>query len=71
MNRTEAGEQMPCRLITYKENYKFKDYQSPKSSGKGTLEKGLGAFVKDLKEEFKTLIMFTFGMLSVGMDGPF
>ncbi|KAF7819543.1 putative galactinol--sucrose galactosyltransferase 5 [Senna tora] len=46
MNHTVAGEQMPCRLIKYQENYKFRDYVS---------EKGLGAFVKDLKEEFKTV----------------
>lgn len=55
MNHTVAGEQMPCRLITFQENYKFRDYRSPRSWGKGALEKGLGAFVKDLKEEFKTV----------------
>lgn len=26
MNRTSAGEQMPCRLIKFQENYKFRDY---------------------------------------------
>ncbi|KAM5571967.1 galactinol--sucrose galactosyltransferase-like [Rosa sericea] len=45
MKRTSAGEQMPCRLTSFVENYKFRDYKSP--SGKG-----MGAFVKDLKEEF-------------------
>ncbi|XP_019185883.1 PREDICTED: probable galactinol--sucrose galactosyltransferase 5 [Ipomoea nil] len=50
MNRTAAGEQMPCRLIKFQENYKFRDYASPKS---GT--KGMGAFIKDLKETFNTV----------------
>ncbi|PRQ17252.1 putative galactinol--sucrose galactosyltransferase [Rosa chinensis] len=45
MKRTSAGEQMPCRLTSFVENYKFRDYKS--LSGKG-----MGAFVKDLKEEF-------------------
>ena len=49
MNRTSAGEQMPCRLIKFEENYKFRDYLSP--SG----EKGMGAFVKDVKEEFRSV----------------
>ncbi|KAI4350658.1 hypothetical protein L6164_005092 [Bauhinia variegata] len=57
MNHAVAGEQMPCRLIKYGENYKFRDYVSPRRSGTATGdgEKGLGAFVKDLKEEFKTV----------------
>ncbi|KAK9272818.1 hypothetical protein L1049_003196 [Liquidambar formosana] len=50
MNRTAAGEQMPCRLIKFEENYKFRDYVSPKAQNKG-----MGAFVKDLKEEFKSV----------------
>ncbi|PHU23704.1 Galactinol--sucrose galactosyltransferase [Capsicum chinense] len=50
MNRTAAGEQMPCRLIKFEENYKFWDYESPRGKGKG-----MGAFVKDLKEEFKSV----------------
>ncbi|KAI9075574.1 hypothetical protein K1719_042480 [Acacia pycnantha] len=54
INHTVAGEQMPCRLIKYEENYKFRDYVSPKRSGSSG-EKGLGAFVKDLKDEFKTV----------------
>lgn len=55
MNRTAAGEQMPCRLIKFQENYKFRDYISPKKSGTGALNKGMGAFVKDLKDEFKSV----------------
>ncbi|KAI9077815.1 hypothetical protein K1719_040301 [Acacia pycnantha] len=54
INHTVAGEQMPCRLIKYEENYKFRDYVNPKRSGSSG-EKGLGAFVKDLKDEFKTV----------------
>ncbi|KAJ4840177.1 hypothetical protein Tsubulata_002925 [Turnera subulata] len=49
MNHTVAGEQMPCRLIKFEENYKFRDYESPKVPCK----KGMGAFVRALKEEFK------------------
>ncbi|KAJ7945832.1 galactinol--sucrose galactosyltransferase-like [Quillaja saponaria] len=49
MNRTAAGEQMPCRLIKFEENYKFGEYKSQRDP----LDKGLGAFVRDLKEEFK------------------
>ncbi|XP_034706237.1 galactinol--sucrose galactosyltransferase [Vitis riparia] len=55
MNRTAAGEQMPCRLIKFQENYKFRDYVSPKSSGPTALAKGMGAFVRDLKDEFKSV----------------
>ncbi|KAK1321926.1 Galactinol--sucrose galactosyltransferase [Acorus calamus] len=44
MNRTSAGEQMLCRLIKFQENYKFRDYKS-----------GMGGFVKDLKEAFKSV----------------
>ncbi|XAR58211.1 Galactinol--sucrose galactosyltransferase [Bertholletia excelsa] len=50
MNRTSAGEQMPCRLTKFQENYKFRDYQSPRGSGKG-----MGAFIRDLKEEFRSV----------------
>jgi raffinose synthase len=46
MNRTAAGEQMPCRLIKFEENYKFRDYRN---------HEGLGAFVRDLKDEFRTV----------------
>ncbi|KAL5544088.1 hypothetical protein UlMin_007872 [Ulmus minor] len=48
MNRTAAGEQMPCRLIKFEENHKFRSYES----GCG---KGMGVFVRDLKEEFKSV----------------
>uniref|UniRef100_A0A7N0U928 galactinol--sucrose galactosyltransferase n=1 Tax=Kalanchoe fedtschenkoi TaxID=63787 RepID=A0A7N0U928_KALFE len=52
MNRTSAGEQMPCRLIRFEENHKFKNYQTRKRTGSGRVENGMGAFVRDLKEEF-------------------
>ncbi|KAI8533658.1 hypothetical protein RHMOL_Rhmol10G0026300 [Rhododendron molle] len=57
VNRTSAGEQMPCRLLKFEENYKFRDYESPgsKRSAAGGPSKGMGAFVKDLKEEFKSV----------------
>ncbi|KAJ0049303.1 hypothetical protein Pint_15509 [Pistacia integerrima] len=51
MDRTSAREQMPCRLIKFEENYKFRDYKSSKEPSK----KGMGAFVRDLKEEFKSV----------------
>ncbi|KAL3716842.1 hypothetical protein ACJRO7_008422 [Eucalyptus globulus] len=51
MNRTAAGEQMPCRLIKFEENYKFRDYQSKR----GDSATGMGAFVRDLKEEFRSV----------------
>ncbi|KAJ0113738.1 hypothetical protein Patl1_02805 [Pistacia atlantica] len=53
VNQTIAGEQMPCRLLKFQENYKFRDYISPKKSGNSG--KGMGAFIKDLKEEFKSV----------------
>ncbi|KAG5242084.1 galactinol--sucrose galactosyltransferase [Salix suchowensis] len=49
------GEQMPCRLLKFQENYKFRDYVSPKSLAIGSKEKGMGAFIKDLKEEFTSV----------------
>ncbi|KAH9605976.1 hypothetical protein KSS87_008434 [Heliosperma pusillum] len=58
MNRTTAGEQMPCRLIKYEANHKFRDYVSPKDIGLGQFDrpnKGMGAFVRDLKDEFKSV----------------
>jgi raffinose synthase len=56
MNCAVAGEQMPCRLLKFQENYKFKDYVSPKSLSAGaTNNKGMGFFIKDLKEEFKSV----------------
>lgn len=51
MNRTSAGEQMPCRLIKFEENYKFRDYKSRRVPSR----KGMGAFARELKEEFKTV----------------
>ncbi|KAG5230221.1 galactinol--sucrose galactosyltransferase [Salix suchowensis] len=51
MNRTAAGEQMPCRLVKFEENYKFRDYESPK----GPSGKGMRAFIRDLKGEFGTI----------------
>lgn len=51
INRTAAGEQMPCRLIKFEENYKFREYESPRVPQ----EKGMGAFVRDLKDEFKSV----------------
>jgi raffinose synthase len=50
-----AGEQMPCRLVRFQENYKFRDYESHKSLAAGADNKGMGAFIKDLKEEFNTV----------------
>lgn len=52
MNRTAAGEQMPCRLTKFTENYKFRDYKSPKPDGPNM---GMGAFIRDLKEDFKSV----------------
>lgn len=53
IDRTAAGEQMPCRLIKFEENHKFKDYESPKKSNAS--DKGMSAFVRDLKDEFKSI----------------
>ncbi|XP_021825927.1 galactinol--sucrose galactosyltransferase-like, partial [Prunus avium] len=52
MTRTSAGEQMPCRLIDFKENFKFRSYEGKKKGEVGVCSKGMGAFIKDLKEEF-------------------
>ncbi|CAI9277101.1 unnamed protein product [Lactuca saligna] len=52
MNRTAAGEQMPCRLTKFVENYKFRDYKSTKPENPN---KGMGGFVRDLKEDFKSV----------------
>ncbi|TXG50225.1 hypothetical protein EZV62_022749 [Acer yangbiense] len=51
MNRNSAGEQMPCRLIKFEENYKFRNYKSQNVPYK----KGMGGFVRDLKDEFKSI----------------
>ncbi|OVA20778.1 Glycosyl hydrolases 36 [Macleaya cordata] len=59
MNRATAGEQMPCRLKNFQENYRFRDYQSKikmdEKEGEVPLVKGMGAFVKNLKESFKSV----------------
>ncbi|KAG0495614.1 hypothetical protein HPP92_000305 [Vanilla planifolia] len=47
MNHTVAGEQMPCRLVSFEENDKFRSYRSGRDGAKG-----MDAFVRDLKEEF-------------------
>ncbi|XP_030544785.1 probable galactinol--sucrose galactosyltransferase 5 [Rhodamnia argentea] len=52
MNHAVAGEQMPCRLLKFQENHKFRDYVSPRGKANGARGKGMGAFVRDLKEEF-------------------
>lgn len=44
MNRTSAGEQMPCRLIKFQENYKFREYKG-----------GMGGFVREMKAAFPTV----------------
>ncbi|XP_008784982.2 galactinol--sucrose galactosyltransferase [Phoenix dactylifera] len=51
MNRTSAGEQMPCRLIDFRENYKFRDYRSKEDPART----GMGAFVRDLKAAFESI----------------
>ncbi|XAR67992.1 Galactinol--sucrose galactosyltransferase [Bertholletia excelsa] len=51
VNRTAAGEQMPCRLVKFEENRKFRDLGSQRSPA----ATGMGAFVRDLKEEFGTV----------------
>ena len=50
MNRTCAGEQVPCRLIKFQENYKFREYVSLNGESSG-----MGAFVSDLKERFRSV----------------
>ncbi|XP_065042822.1 galactinol--sucrose galactosyltransferase-like [Musa acuminata AAA Group] len=50
MNRTSAGEQMPCRLIRFQENYKFRNYKSKRTDSAS--DTGMGAFVRDLKAAF-------------------
>lgn len=56
IDRTSAGEQMPCRLIKYEENFKFRNYNSPRNLGNEDQPcTGMKAFVRDLKEEFKTV----------------
>ncbi|KAI4336197.1 hypothetical protein L6164_014752 [Bauhinia variegata] len=45
------GEQMLNRLINFEENCKFKGYQSNRNPS----DKGIGAFVRNMKEEFKSI----------------
>ncbi|KAM3743293.1 hypothetical protein ACB098_07G133300 [Castanea mollissima] len=52
MNQAVAGEQMPCRLLKFQENYKFRDFVGSKKCDN---LKGMGAFVRDLKDEFKSV----------------
>nr|KYP53913.1 Stachyose synthase [Cajanus cajan] len=47
VDRTSAGDQMPCRLVRLEENDKFRNYRSGGRNGYG-----MGAFVRDLKERF-------------------
>ncbi|EOY20863.1 Raffinose synthase family protein, putative [Theobroma cacao] len=51
IDRTANGEEKPYRLVKFQENYRFKDFESTKTPS----NKGMGAFVKELKEEFKTV----------------
>ncbi|XP_006643804.3 galactinol--sucrose galactosyltransferase [Oryza brachyantha] len=44
MNRTSAGEQMPCRLIKFEENRKFRERGG-----------GMGGFVREMKAAFPTV----------------
>lgn len=60
MNQTVAGEQMPCRLLKFQENYKFRDYvradgPAAAAAAAGSPQRGMGAFIKDLKEEFRSV----------------
>ncbi|PIN10112.1 Galactinol--sucrose galactosyltransferase [Handroanthus impetiginosus] len=45
---------MPCRLIKFQENYKFREYESPNYSGQGP-KMGMGAFTRDLKSRFESV----------------
>lgn len=51
INCAIPGEQMVNRLVSFEENSKFKEYCGRRSP----TEKGLGALVKDLKEEFESI----------------
>ncbi|KAI9087532.1 hypothetical protein K1719_030402 [Acacia pycnantha] len=51
LNCAMPGDQMLYRLTSFEENSKFKEY----CSGKRPSERGLGALVRDLKEEFGRL----------------
>ncbi|XP_015580505.2 galactinol--sucrose galactosyltransferase isoform X1 [Ricinus communis] len=47
---TTGANESP-RLKTFEFNYKFRDYESPRVPS----NKGMGAFIRDLKEEFRTV----------------
>lgn len=51
IDKAVVGEQMPCRLIKFEENDKFRNYES----GRVPYKTGMGAFVEDLKDEFKSV----------------
>lgn len=51
LNCAIPGEQMLNRLTSFEENSKFKEYCSRKSPS----DRGMGALVRDLKEEFRSL----------------
>lgn len=51
IDRAASGDEKGYRLVKFEENYRFKDYESIKTP----LNKGMGAFIKDLKEEFNTV----------------
>ncbi|KAF7806051.1 galactinol--sucrose galactosyltransferase-like [Senna tora] len=51
LNCSIPGEQMLNRLVSFEENSKFKEYRS----GRSPSDKGLGALVRDLKEEFESV----------------
>ncbi|XP_052197929.1 probable galactinol--sucrose galactosyltransferase 5 [Diospyros lotus] len=55
IDQTTAGEQMPCRLLKFQENDKFRDYESPNKPVAVGPSKGMGAFIRDLKEEYKSV----------------
>lgn len=67
MALTVAGDQMPCRLTRFQENYKFSNYvggtllkKQPNSDAdvqepRSDAPVGMGAFVRDLKSEFSNL----------------
>ncbi|KAK7291611.1 hypothetical protein RIF29_06901 [Crotalaria pallida] len=51
LNLKKLGEQLHHRLTKFEENGRFKEYKSQRVPS----DEGMGAFVRDLKEEFKAL----------------
>ncbi|KAK7330524.1 hypothetical protein VNO77_24719 [Canavalia gladiata] len=49
LNCSIPGEQMLSRLTKFEENCKFREYRSVRG------DRGMGAFVRDMKEEFRAL----------------